>query len=187
MRFFSLKVDHEIELRQFLPDHAGRLFDLVDANRERLRAWLPWVDSTVHAGDTLAFIRGQMRAYAGGSGLAAGIWFEEELAGAIGMHDINRVVGCTSIGYWISREFEGRGIMTRSCRALIDHAFRAWGFNRIEIRCAVGNLRSQRIPERLGFLREGTAREVERVGLDLLDLVIYGMLLRDWLSERDER
>ncbi len=180
MRHFSLKVDDEIELRQFLPDHADQLFALVEANREHLRAWLPWVDSTTHAGDTLVFIRGQMRAYTGGSGLAAGIWFEEELAGAIGMHDINWTVGFASIGYWISREFEGRGIMTRSCRALVDHAFRVWGFNRIEIRCAVGNVRSQGIPERLGFRKEGTSREVERVGGELLDLIIYGMLAMDW-------
>ena len=57
----------------------------------------------------------------------------------------------SSIGYWIDGASEGRGIMTRACRAMVSEGFHHYGLHRIEIRCATGNNRSASIPRRLGF------------------------------------
>jgi ribosomal-protein-serine acetyltransferase len=71
--------------------------------------------------------------------------------------------------------------MTRAVRAFAEHAFAAWGLNRLEIRVAVGNHRSSAIPRRLGFVDEGTLRQVERFGDEdrFEDLEIYAMLAAD--------
>ncbi len=74
--------------------------------------------------------------------------------------------------------------MTRACRALVDYAFAKLQLNRVEIRCATGNLRSQAIPERLGFTREGTLREGEWLYDHFVDLIVYSMLAREWPNER---
>ena len=84
------------------------------------------------------------------------------------------------IGYWLGREYEGRGIMTDACRAVITHLFRELELHRVEIRCAVGNLRSAAIAKRLGFTLEGTQREAQLVGGQYHDLFVYGMLRQDW-------
>ena len=69
--------------------------------------------------------------------------------------------------------------MTEAVRALVDHAFGAWGLHRVVIEAATGNARSRAIPERLGFREEGVRRGAERNGDDFLDIVVYAMLATD--------
>jgi ribosomal-protein-serine acetyltransferase len=75
---------------------------------------------------------------------------------------------------------EGRGLVTRACRALIDIAFDELGLHRVVIRAGVENVRSRAVPERLGFTYEGVAREEGRGSGGFYDLAVYGMLDREW-------
>jgi ribosomal-protein-serine acetyltransferase len=84
------------------------------------------------------------------------------------------------IGYWISAKFEGNGIITHSCKALIAYAFNELKLNRVEIRCATENGRSRAIPERLGFKLEGVLRESEWRHTRFYDMAIYGLLQNEW-------
>lgn len=52
--------------------------------------------------------------------------------------------------------------------------------NRVEIRAGVHNLKSRAIPERLGFINEGTIRQAEWLYDCYIDHVIYGILESDW-------
>jgi ribosomal-protein-serine acetyltransferase len=70
--------------------------------------------------------------------------------------------------------------MTAAATTLVDYAFSGLHLNRVVIQAAVGNTRSRAIPERLGFVAEGTLREAERVGDEYLDSVVYAMLAREW-------
>ncbi len=54
-----LAVDDEITLRPRDPEHAEAVFALVDANREYLRRWLPWVDSTRTLEDSRRWAAGE--------------------------------------------------------------------------------------------------------------------------------
>ncbi len=85
-----------------------------------------------------------------------------------------------SIGYWLDAAFEGRGIATRCCRAMLDYAFGEMAMHRVEIRCATHNERSCAIPARLGFTREGVLREAEWVHDGYHDLVVWSMLSGEW-------
>jgi ribosomal-protein-serine acetyltransferase len=92
---------------------------------------------------------------------------------------IDRVARNAIIGYWLAEEYEGRGLITRAVRALIDHAFGEWQLHRVEIRAAAENVRSRAVPERLGFTQEGVLREAELVGGEYQDLVVYGLVATD--------
>jgi ribosomal-protein-serine acetyltransferase len=102
------------------------------------------------------------------------------VAGYIGLNRIDWANYRTEIGYWIGASFQGRGIMTRSCRAMLAYAFDELKLNRVEIYCAVDNLRSRAVPERLGFRKEGVMRQAERVHERYHDLVCYSMLAAEW-------
>lgn len=181
---FTYQVHDKTTLRLLEPRHAEPLFALTDANRAHLREWLPWLDSTTSVKDTLAFIQASQQQFASNNGFQAGIWYQDQIVGVIGFR-IAWQNQSTSIGYWLSREFQGRGIMTKACRALADYAFKELGLNRVEIRCAVENLKSRAIPERLGFKNEGTVRQAERLYERFLDIVIYGVLANEWsMGER---
>jgi ribosomal-protein-serine acetyltransferase len=72
--------------------------------------------------------------------------------------------------------------MTLINTTLLEHAFRAWKLNRVEIRAGARNTRSRAIPERLGFVEEGVLRQAERVGDRCVDHAVYSMLAAEWLT-----
>ena len=114
------------------------------------------------------------------NGFVAGLWHCGQLAGVIGYAGIDWPNRTTGIGYWLGAAFQGRGLVTKACRALIAYAFTELKLNRVEIRCAPGNQKSCAIPKRLGFTEEGTLREVEWLYDHFVDLVVYGMLASEW-------
>jgi ribosomal-protein-serine acetyltransferase len=165
-----------IEVRFLEPDDAEAVFAVVDANRDRLRPWMSWVDPTLGPADTRAFIE-RVRATGIEDGL--GIYVDGAYAGGIGLR-ADEVNGDAEIGYWIGAAHEGKGLVTRACRALIDRAFGDLGLHRVTIRAAPDNTRSRAIPERLGFREEGVLREAGKSALGHHDLVVYGLLDREW-------
>lgn len=177
---FLLRIENNLELELLSQDHAGELFDLTDSNRAFLRQWLPWLDSNKYLQNTVDFITYSEKQYAENSSLQLAIRYRSKVTGMIGFHKVDWLNHSTSIGYWLGEAYQGRGIITRSCRCLIDYAFGNLGLNRIEIRCAPGNTRSRAIPERLGFREEGTIRQAEWLYDRYVDHIIYGMLRADW-------
>jgi hypothetical protein len=45
----------------------------------------------------------------------------------------------TELGYWLGQSFQGKGLITKSCRVLIAHAFSELKLNRVDMHCAVEN------------------------------------------------
>jgi ribosomal-protein-serine acetyltransferase len=171
-----------LELRE-----AEELLVLVDVNRAYLREWLPWLDMTRNIDEMIVFVDSTLRQLAANQGFQTAIWHQGQIVGIIGYHHLEWANRSTCIGYWLDERFQGKGIMTKACRALVDYAFEEWKLNRIEIRCAEGNLKSRGIPERLGFKAEGLLREAEWLYDHYVDHVVYGMLAKDWsLVRRDE-
>lgn len=177
---FSFPLTDGAELRPVDIRHADELFALTQRNRAYLRRWLPWLDNVKEVADTRQNIRSSLERAARNDGFRAGIWWQDELVGLIDFHAINWMDRRTSLGWWLSEHAQGRGLMTAACRAMADHALVALELNRVEIRCAVENARSRAIPERLGFRQEGVIRDGEWLYDHFVDVVVYGMLARDW-------
>ncbi len=175
----AIPVDDEVELRLIRMDDAAPLFALTDVNRTYLTRWLPWVDSTRAVEDTRAFVRRSQEELRSNTGLQATIRFRDQLVGMIGLTYIDWTNRRTEVGYWIGEAFQGKGIMTRACHALVDYAFDQLGMNRVEIRAASDNARSQAVASRLGFVAEGTLRECAWLNDRFIDLVMFSHLRRD--------
>jgi ribosomal-protein-serine acetyltransferase len=180
---FYADIGDQAELRLLEERHATQLFALVDQNRSHLRAWLPWLDTNTSAEASRSFIRHALQQFANNDGFQAGIWQSGALAGVIGCHSLDWSNRKTDIGYWLGASFQGHGLMTRACRTLVNHAFGELGFNRVEIRCAVGNARSCAIPQRLGFRHEGVLRQIEWLYDHFVDHNVYSMLASEWPCE----
>lgn len=157
---------------------------MVDKNRNYLREWLSWVDETIHADQTKLSITTALKAFSENNGFQLGIFYKNEIAGRIGLHSIDWHNKKTSIGYWLGEDFQGNGIMTASCKTVIDYVFNELSLNRIEIRAASLNKKSRAIPERLTFCKEGTLRQAEWLYNHYVDHVIYGLLKEDWLKQK---
>lgn len=177
---FSYRIDDKLHIKLLELHHAEELFKLSDRHRDHLRKWLPWVDGTTTVEDTKLFIQSSLQQFAAQNGFQAAIWCEGHIVGCIGLHVIDWNNKKTSIGYWLAPEQQGKGIMTRACRALIDYSFNELNLNRIEIRAGEFNQKSRAIPERLGFVQEGIVRQAEWLYDHYIDHVIYGMLAEHW-------
>lgn len=168
------------EVRVLEADDAAEVFALVDRERSRLREWMPWVDGTRSAEDSRAFIEQSRLAEHDRDGL--GLFVDGRYAGGIGLRvDVLQRNG--EVGYWIGSAWEGRGVVTRACRALLRYAFGDLSLHRVSINVAPANVRSRAIPERLGFTAEAVLREAGRTDAQgFVDLVVYGLLEDEWAS-----
>jgi ribosomal-protein-serine acetyltransferase len=92
--------------------------------------------------------------------LQLGIWYQNRLVGCIGYPHLDWANRKVEIGYWIDASMQGKGLGTRVCRALVTYAFDQYRLNKVEILCATGNTRSRAIPERPGFIQEGSFDKV---------------------------
>jgi ribosomal-protein-serine acetyltransferase len=171
-----ISINHHIYLELIAPKHAQGIFDIADSNRQHLRKWLPWVDNMHDVDFIHSFVKGAIQRHEQGSERAFVIIKNDAIIGRIGVHKMDNPNKIGEIGYWIAENEQGKGIIKQSCKAMIEYAFTDLGLNRIEIKCGTGNIESQRIPEKLGFVQEGIIRQGEWLHGAFIDLKLYSLL-----------
>jgi ribosomal-protein-alanine N-acetyltransferase len=132
--------------------------------RERNAAWLrPW-DATVPPGSEArpqsfrALVKRLRRNAEAGTTLPFAIEVDGGFAGQVTVSNIVRgSAQFASVGYWLDREYAGRGVMPRAVALVIDHCFRSAGLHRIEIAIRPENSNSLRVVEKLGMREVGYA------------------------------
>lgn len=160
--------------------HAEALFDAVDGNRDHIGVFMPWVGNMLAVENAYNYLKSCEQLYTEQKEVSFVIMENETLVGRIGIHYINPQNKCGAIGYWLVKDAVGKGIVTQSCKALIDYCFKELGLHRIEIKAAVANYKSQAVSEKLGFKKEGILREAEFVNGRFLDLYVYSLLSSEW-------
>ncbi len=100
------------------------------------------------------------------------------IIGGSGLHRINWKVPKFEIGYWVRTSLARQGYITEAVAGITDFAFNTLGAKRVEIRCDALNGRSAAIPQRLGFIHEGTLRHEDRhhVNNELRDTMIFAKI-----------
>lgn len=134
-----------------------------DARRRNV-AWLqPW-DATVPPGADArpttfrSLVRRLHRQARAGTTYPFAIEVEGRFAGQVTVNNIVRgSAQFASVGYWLDREYAGRGVMPRAVALVIDHCFTAGGLHRIEIAIRPENSNSLRVVEKLGLHEVGYA------------------------------
>lgn len=178
-RILPLDLGDGLVLSATTAGDAREAFAVVDAERARLREWLPWVDGTTSLAVERDFLMGIEQVNEAGVGLHATIRQDREFCGFAGLR-IDLMHRSAEIGYWLSERAVGRGLMIRSVAALYDAGFNRLDLHRMELLAAVGNTRSRAIAERLGMAFEGIRREAEELATGFVDLAMYAVLVHDW-------
>jgi ribosomal-protein-serine acetyltransferase len=176
-RFF---IDDRTVLRPILDTDAGTLYAVINAHREHLRRWLPWLDSTRSRDDVLTFRKRVASQESEALGLARVIERDNTLCGVVSFNHIDPLNNKAHLGYWLDPDYTGRGLCAKSCALLIDYAFSELGLNRVAIAAAVENKRSRAVAERLGFKLEGVQRQAEWLYDHYVDHALYGLLRNEW-------
>jgi ribosomal-protein-serine acetyltransferase len=174
---FILPVDDDLNLVLLQSCHAEALFQLYERNRSRFELWMPYLSHQHSAADTRTFILEWLARFGNERGVLCGMWHGGALAGEVSVRI--RDTDNASLAYVIDKDFEGRGLVTRSVRAITQYAFDVWKQRRIELRCSPENLRSQAVAERAGFTKEGFLRQYIEVNGVVQDMLLYSRLASD--------
>ena len=169
-----------LKLRLLKEEDAEELFLRNDQNRGHLRQWMPWLDETKSASDTLNFIRRSLVAATAGTQYHYALLLDGELIGVVAFNEINKMDRCATIGYWLAKSKMGKGYMTAAVKALMDEGFQQLELNRIQARVATGNYPSQAVCDRLGLKKEGVLRQAEWLYDHYVDLTMNSILRSEW-------
>lgn len=100
----------------------------------------------------------------------------DELVGGITLSNIRKRVSMhANMGYWMSRDAAGNGIMTRAVGALLPFVFDQLKLQRLHAACLPHNIASRRVLEKSGFKEEGFADHYLKINGAWQDHVLYGL------------
>ncbi len=177
---FSYRIDDELKLVLPTERNAEEIYRVVRENLEELKLWMPWVRDDYSIETARDFIKTNLIEFAENNTFAVAVALNEKIVGTLGFHHLNSANKSVQMGYWLDKSAQGKGIITKCCRVLINHAFEDLHLNRIQINCNIENTKSRAIPERLGFRLEGIHRQVEWLNNEFRDWAVYAMLAEEW-------
>ena len=83
------------------------------------------------------------------------------------------------LGFWVSRDSQGRGYGSLIARLLTEMALKELKYHRVFAKTSSANIKSQRCLERAGMIREGVLRDSAVQDGRFLDEIIYSRLKTD--------
>lgn len=102
------------------------------------------------------------------------------MIGSCGLFAVHQEYRSASLGYDLSSDFRGRGIMHEALVALLQYGFSSLGLNRINALVYPENRASIRVLEKLGFGMEGVMREFGFWKGQFHDMCLFALLARHW-------
>lgn len=172
---FTLEVEDNLELALVEPKFAPEYLKITSDQREYLGEWLAW---PAHAKDEeffLSFIKKSLHDYADGKSLVCAMIYHGQVVGNISFNSIRYDLLTVEIGYWLHRDFQGKGIVSKSVSKLIQYAFTELKMEKVQISAATENQSSRNVCERLGFQLEGIVTRAENLNGKVVDHAIYGL------------
>ena len=174
-------ITDEITLRKIIPSDLDSLFEIY--SNEKLFLHSPVMLKKNK--DTVANMIGHFeRDYNKKKEIFLGISMNsdpENIVGVAEIFDYNREVNMITIGYRINDRFWGRGIATKTVKAMVEYLFNDIGINRIQAFVMPENTKSLNVLRRNNFVEEGTVRQgYVWKGKGVVDLVLFSMIKSDY-------
>lgn len=159
-------------------DDAPALVDVLVANRTFLAPWEPLRDDAYF---TLAgqrdVVREALDLSERGLGCVHVILDEGRVVGRAALSGVVRgALQSCALSYWVAEAHNGRGLASAAVAEMLDVAFTDLGLHRFQAETLLHNTASQRVLERNGFTRFGTAPRYLRIAGTWQDHAMYQVL-----------
>ena len=176
-------VTDRLVIRCYAPNDVSAMSAGIQKSQQHLAEFMPWAVKENHDLETVAArIRKFRGMYDMGTDYMMGI-FEKHSGAYMGGTGLHLRVGghAAEIGYWVHVDHINKGIATEAAAALTKVGFDIENLERIQIHMQVDNTISRRVPEKLGFVQEGTLRKRQTNTLgDMVDIHVYSMLREEY-------
>ena len=105
----------------------------------------------------------------------------EEFIGEVNISNVQRgIIQSCTIGYWIAKDCEGKGMMSESLELVKEFIFNELKLHRIEAACLPHNMPSLKVLLKNGFIKEGTARKLLKINDKWQDHTVLSFILDDF-------
>ncbi|WP_062061727.1 GNAT family N-acetyltransferase [Aquimarina longa] len=135
---------------------------------------------------TLEAVKEQMDWYEELKKNGTGIWWciydkvDHQFCGAGGFNSLQQEHQRAEIGFWLLKDFWGKGIMKEIMPRLFEEGFTTLKLNRIEGYVVSSNIKCKNALEKINFCYEGTMREFEIKNGSKISVDIYSLLKSEW-------
>ncbi|MBL7777733.1 MAG: GNAT family N-acetyltransferase [Chitinophagales bacterium] len=152
MRIQQIITDRVV-IRCYQASDAQLLKNAIDESLPELKLWMPWA-----IGEPQTLEQKQLLVNRFAEDFKNGVDYsfailnlaQTELLGSTGLHTRLEPTA-REIGYWIHSRHTGKGLATHVVQALTQVAFLHENIQRLEIRCHMQNMASQRVAIKAGF------------------------------------
>jgi RimJ/RimL family protein N-acetyltransferase len=180
---FAYSLGEGAELRPLEPWRAEEFAAHVARVRDHLAPWVPFATRVVDAASARVLLQRYADKQARDEGAMYGIWQDQTLVGGTLFRDFDAQTGICEIGVWLAPEAEGRGLVIRAVRHMIDWAVVVRGITRVEWRTDPDNARSRAVAQRLGMTLDGVLRASFPINDELRDTEVWSLLASELKSE----
>ncbi|MFB8077064.1 GNAT family N-acetyltransferase [Streptomyces sp. NPDC056013] len=177
---FTLAIGDHARLRPLEPWQAPEFLAHIDRARDAVDPWIPWATFSTDLPSARATLQRYADRLAADNGGIFGIWLDGTLVGGVMFTRFDSASGVCEIGCWLEKAGEGRGLVNRACRILIDRAFTERGMSRVEWWVAAHNARSIGAARRLGMTRDGVLRRHSPYRGVRHDIEVWSVLAEEW-------
>ena len=175
--FKQFQLEEGRKCKLILPEtkYAEEMYNVIDNERERLGEYLPWVHNLKSAEEEKKVIKDTLQQMLDKKMFVLMVLVDGEVAGMVDLHEIKINVRA-EVGYWLSGEYEGLGIITRSVEYLTEYAFTELNLHKLTILVQTENAKSSAVPKRLNFFKEGVLVEHEMSNGKFVSLDLYSKI-----------
>lgn len=173
---FTVPLAEGADLRPLEPWQAEEFLTHMDRARATVDPWIPWAGISTDLDSARATLQRYADLAARDAGRLFGIWLDGTLVGGTMFVAFDADAGTCEIGCWLEPAGQGRGLVTRAVRVLIDWAVHIRGIHRVEWHCRPDNTASGAVARRLGMQLDGVLREVYPYRGARHDLEIWSLL-----------
>ena len=103
----------------------------------------------------------------------------DTVIGDISVVDMDEAVNACEVGYILSKDYWGQGLMTEALKAVLIYLLQDAGFNRVTAKFVTANPASGRVMAKAGMSYEGTFRQAVFHKEQVKDFSVYGILKSD--------
>lgn len=145
-----------ITIRPYALGDAPALFEAATESIPDVFPWLPWCHPGYRVDEAEAWVERQVGAFARAEEFEFVIQSPSgRFLGGCGINLLDRVHLRANLGYWVRSSAAGQGVAPAAAVLAAQWAFTHTALVRLEIITTVTHIRSQRVAEKTGALREG--------------------------------
>ncbi len=155
-------------------------FQLVENNRQRLEDFFTGtISKTKTYHDTRKFVKTMIQK-AKKKEYFAYVIIDNSNRNIIGFLDLKNIdwsIPKSELGFYIDKDYAGKGITTKALNLLCDYCFSKYKFQKLFLRTHTSNMSAKSVAKKSGFELEGIIRKDYKTSSGkIVDLMYYGII-----------